>query len=159
MFTLEIEKFGAFDPDNVFRITITNDDVEVLTHQDFRAYPNLRTLIIENNANLKTIDLRGNESIRYICLGTCDNLTELNLDQTGIDNIDLYDLVALQTVELDNRQLLNLKNLLSDNITKQFLYIEDAITDGFERRISATEEAALKSALLEAYEAYLDAED
>ena len=156
MFTLEMEKFGDLAKDKVFRITITNDDMETLTNEDFRPYTNLRTIVLENNTRLKKIDLRGNESIRYLCLGTCDNLTEINLDQTGIDNIDLYDLVRLETVELDNKQLLNLKSLLSDNIVKQFLYIEDAIMECFERRIGATDDSDIKTALLKAYEAYFD---
>jgi hypothetical protein len=159
MFTLEIEKYADFNHDNVFRITIANDDMEVLSHEDFRAYTNLKTIVLENNTNLKKIDLRGNTSIRYICLGSCDKLTQINLDQTNINKIDLYDLIALESVELDNKQLLNLKNLLSDNITKQFLYIEDAITDSFERRINATQDPATKTELLQAYEAYLESMD
>jgi len=159
MFTLEIKAFADFDKENVFRINITNDDLEVLTNEDLRAYTNLRSLLLENNRNLKKIDLRGNTSLRYICLGTCDNLTELNIDRTNIDNIDLYDLVALESAELDDRQLLNLKNLLSENITKQFLSIEDAILACFERRIATTDDSGQKRALTEAYEAYLATEE
>lgn len=154
-----MEKFGDFDKDKVFRITLTNDDMEVLTNEDLRSYRNLRTLIIENNPNLKKIDLRGNESIRYICLGTCDSLKEINMDQTNIDNIDLYDLVSLKSVELDDKQLINLKSLLSDNITKQFLYIEDAILECFERRINAMDDSEYKNVLTKAYEEYMETED
>ena len=158
MITLEMKQFADFDKANVFRINITNDDLEVLTNEDLRSYTNLTSLLLENNRNLRKIDLRGNASIKYICLGTCDNLTELYLDRTNIDNIDLYDLVGLETVEMDDKQLLNLKALLSENITKQFLYIEDAILESFERRIEATEDEAHKAALLQAYESYLEAE-
>lgn len=157
MFTLEIEKYGVFSEDNVFRITITNDDMKTLTHEDFKAYKNLHTIVIENNNRLETVDLRGNSSIKYICLGTCDNLKSINLDQTSINKIDLYDLVAFKSIELDNAQLLNLSALLSENITKQFLYIEDAITESFERRISESEDP-LKSKLLASYEHYLEME-
>lgn len=158
MITLEIKEFADFDKEKVFRINITNDDLEVLTNDDLSAYTNLTSLLLENNRNLKKIDLRGNTSIKYLCLGTCDQLTELVLDQTNIDNIDLYDLVSLETVELDDKQLLNLKEMLSDNITKQFLYIEDAILECFEQRIAATEDAAHKEALLKAYDSYLESE-
>jgi len=156
MFTLEIEKFAEFTKENVFRISIVNDELEILTNEDLKSYTNLRSLMLENNQNLKKIDLRGNDSIKYICLGTCDNLTELHLDQTVIENMDLYDLVSLESVELDNKQFLNLKNILSDNITKQFLYIEDAIVESFERRIKETTDEGLQNTLLKAYEDYLD---
>jgi len=159
MITLEMKEFADFDKAKVFRINITNDDLETLTNEDLRGYTDLTSLLLENNRNLKKIDLSGNTSIKYICLGTCDNLTELNLNDTNIDNIDLYDLVSLESVELDDRQLLNLKNLLSENITKQFLYIEDAILECFEQRIVAAEDGERKEALLNAYEEYLESED
>lgn len=159
MITLEIEKFGEFDKDNVFRISITSDNLEILTNEDLRSYRNVKSIMLENNQNLKKIDLRGNTSIQYLCLGTCDNLTEINFDQTNIANMDLYDLVSLETIELDDKQLLNLKRILSDNITKQFLYIEDAILESFERRIAATENDERKVALQKAYTGYLDSED
>jgi len=159
MITLEMKEFADFDKAKVFRINITNDDLETLTNEDLRGYTDLTSLLLENNRNLKKIDLSGNTSIKYICLGTCDNLTELNLNDTNIDNIDLYDLVSLESVELDDRQLLNLKNLLSENITKQFLYIEDAILKCFEQRIVAAEDGERKEALLNAYEEYLESED
>lgn len=156
MITLEIEKFGEFNKDDVFRLSITGDDLETLSNGDLRSYKNLKSLFLENNNKLTSIDLRGNESIQYLCLGTCDHLTHLNLDQTNIAKIDLYDLVALESIEMDDKQLLNLKALLSDNITKQFLYIEDAILGCFERRIEATQEGEVKNKLIQAYEAYLD---
>lgn len=151
-----MKAFGDFNKDDVFRIAIINDDLEILTNENLRSYKNLTSLSIENNQNLKKIDLRGNESLRYICLGTCDRLTEVNFDQTNIDNMDLYDLVSLESAELDDRQLLKLKSLLSDNITKQFLYIEDAILECFEKRIAATDDPEHKDALIKAYEAYLE---
>lgn len=156
MLTLEIEKFADFAKENVFRLSIVNDDLEVLTNEDLKSYTNLRSIMLENNRNLKTIDLRGNESIRYICLGTCDHLTEIYLDQTNIQNLDLYDLVSLESIEMDYKQLLNLKNILSENITKQFLYIEDAILECFERKINEETDSDLKDALVTAYEEYLD---
>lgn len=156
MITLEIETFGAFDPDDVFRISIINDDLETLTAEDLRPYGNLRSLMLENNRNLTRVDLRGNTSLRYICLGTCDNLVEVKLDGTNIENLDLYDLVALENVELDYRQLVKLKDLLSENITRQFLYIEDAILACFERKIGALDDGEAKRTLVQAYEAYLE---
>jgi len=156
MFTLEIEKFADFTKENVFRISIVNDDLEVLTNEDLKSYTNLRSIMLENNRNLKKIDLRGNTSLKYICLGTCDNLTELHLDETVIENMDLYDLISLETIELDNKHFLNLKNILSDNITKQFLYIEDAIVESFERKIRETANEELQQTLLKAYEEYLE---
>lgn len=154
-----MEKFGDFDKDDVFRISIINDDLEVLTNEDLRSYKNLKSLMIENNRNLKKIDLRGNKSINYICLGTCDSLIEINMDQTNISKIDLYDLVSLESVEMDDKQLLDLKNLISDNITKQFLYIEDAILECFDRRINTTDEGEYKNTLLKAYEEYLESSE
>lgn len=156
MITLEIEKFGEFNKDDVFRLSITGDDLETLTNEDLRSYRNLKSLFLENNNKLTRIDLRGNESLEYICLGTCDHLTHINLDQTNIAKIDLYDLVALESIEMDDKQLLNLKALLSDNITKQFLYIEDAILECFEQRIGSVREGDIKDKLVQAYEAYLD---
>ncbi|HQS65709.1 MAG TPA: hypothetical protein PLM93_00800 [Sulfuricurvum sp.] len=159
MTTLEMKKFGDFNKDDVFRISIVTDDLEILTNEDLRSYKNLTSIVLENNQNLKKIDLRGNESIKYLCLGTCDNLTEINIDQTNINNIDLYDLVSLQSIEMGNTQLLNLKNLISENITKQFLYIEDAILESFDRRIKATDEGDEKNSLIKAYEEYLESSD
>lgn len=158
MITLEIEKFGAFNQDDVFRISIINDDLEELTDEDLRPYKHVRSLMLENNQNLKKVDLSGNTSLQYICLGTCDNLTEINLDHTNIANLDLYDLVSLENIELSYDQLIRLKELLSENITRQFLYIEDAILECFERRINAMDEGPDRQALLEAYEAYLEDE-
>ncbi len=155
MTTLEMKKFGDFNKDDVFRISIVTDNLEILTNEDLRSYKNLTSIVLENNQNLKKIDLRGNESIKYLCLGTCDNLVEINLDQTNINDIDLYDLVSLESIELGNAQLLNLKNLISENITKQFLYIEDAILESFDRRIKATD-GDEKSSLIKAYEEYLE---
>lgn len=159
MTTLEMKKFGDFNKDDVFRISIVTDDLEILTNEDLRSYKNLTSIVLENNQNLKKIDLRGNESIKYLCLGTCDNLTEINIDQTNINDIDLYDLVSLQSIEMGNAQLLNLKNLISENITKQFLYIEDAILESFDRRIKATDEGDEKNSLIKAYEEYLESSD
>ena len=154
-----MEKFGDFNKDDVFRISIINDDLEVLTNEDLRSYKNLKSLMIENNRNLTKIDLSGNESINYICLGTCDSLIEINMNQTNISKIDLYDLVSLESVEMDDKQLLDLKNIISDNITKQFLYIEDAILECFDRRINATDECEYKNTLLKAYEEYLESSE
>jgi hypothetical protein len=159
MITLEIEKFAEFDPDDVFRISIINDDLEVLTNEDLRGYKNLRSLMLENNQHLRKVDLSGNPSLKYICFGTCDNLTEINIDGTNIENLDLYDLVALETIELDDRQLLDLHSRLSENITRQFLSIEDAILECFERRIVATQDGPHKEALRNAYESYLESSD
>lgn len=159
MTTLEMKKFGDFNKDDVFRISIVTDDLEILTNEDLRSYKNLTSIVLENNQNLKKIDLRGNESIKYLCLGTCDNLTEINIDQTNINDIDLYDLVSLKSIEMGNAQLLNLKNLISENITKQFLYIEDAILESFDRRIKATDEGDEKNSLIKAYEEYLESSD
>lgn len=159
MTTLEMKKFGDFNKDDVFRISIVTDDLEILTNEDLRSYKNLTSIVLENNQNLKKIDLRGNESIKYLCLGTCDNLVEINIDQTNINDIDLYDLVSLQSIELGNTQLLNLKDLISENITKQFLYIEDAILESFDRRIKATDDGDEKNSLLKAYEEYLESAD
>jgi len=158
MITLEMKEFADFDKEKVFRINITNDDLEELTNEDLQGYTHLTSLLLENNRNLKKIDLRGNTSLKYICLGTCDALTELNLDQTNIDNIDLYDLVGLESVELDDKQLLNLKALLSENITKQFLYIEDAILECFERRIAQAADGERQKKLTTAFESYLESE-
>lgn len=159
MTTLEMKKFGDFNKDDVFRISIVTDDLEILTNEDLRSYKNLTSIVLENNQNLKKIDLRGNESIKYLCLGTCDNLTEINIDQTNINDIDLYDLVSLQSIEMGNTQLLNLKNLISENITKQFLYIEDAILESFDRRIKTTDDPDEKNSLIKAYEEYLESAD
>lgn len=159
MTTLEMKKFGDFNKDDVFRISIVTDDLETLTNEDLRSYKNLTSIVLENNQNLRKIDLRGNESIKYLCLGTCDKLTEINIDQTNINNIDLYDLVSLQSIEMDNKQLINLKNLISENITKQFLYIEDAILESFDRRIKATDDGEDKDVLIEAYTQYLESAD
>lgn len=158
MFTLEIKDYADFNKEDVFRITITNDAMETLTHEDFAAYKNVHSLILENNTNLTTLDLRGNTSIKYLCLGTCDNLKAINLEGSNVHNIDLYDLVSLESVELDTRQLLNLKEILSENITKQFLYIEDAILESFEQRIVAAKDDVEKNMLLKAYENYLESE-
>lgn len=156
MVTLEIEKYGEFNKDDVFRLSITSDDIAILTNEDLRPYKNLKSIFLENNKNLTRIDLRGNDSLKYICLGTCDNLEEINIDQTQINDLDFYDLVGLKSVELDVKQLLDLKNILSQNITKQFLYIEDAILECFERKIAETDDEALKAALIKAYDEYLD---
>lgn len=156
MITLEIEKFGEFNKDDVFRLSITGDELDVLTNDHLRSYKNLKSLFIENNKNLTSIDLRGNTSLQYLCLGTCDHLADINLDQTNISKIDLYDLVALESIELDTKQLLELNDLLSDNITKQFLYIEDAILACMERKIAEANDEILKTALIQAYDVYLD---
>lgn len=156
MMTLEIEKFADFNKENVFRLSIVNDDLENLSNEDLKSYTNLRSLMIENNQNLKTIDLRGNSSIKYLCLGTCDNLREIYLDETVIENMDLYDLVSLESIELDTKQFLNLTNILSENITKQFLYLEDAILESFERKIKSTLDEDVQKSLLQAYEEYLE---
>lgn len=158
MFTLETKAFGDFNKTDVFRINITGDELESLTNDDLKGYTNLTSLLLENNSSLKTIDLRGNTSLKYLCLGTCDNLTELRLDETQIENIDLYDLVSLETIELDDRHLLTLHTMLSENITKQFLNIEDTILESFERRIAAADEGERKTLLINAYETYLKAE-
>lgn len=155
MITYEMKVYGDFDKEKVFRITIINDDVETLSHADFAPYTDLHSLILENNKNLRSLDLRGNTSLKYLCLGTCDRLTEIRLDDTGIADIDLYDLVELERVSLDDKQYLNLQAMLSQNITKQFLYIEDAILEGFERRIADAGDDK-KPALAAAYESYLD---
>ena len=154
-----MKQFGDFNKDDVFRISIVTDDLEILTNEDLRSYKNLTSIVLENNQNLKKVDLRGNESIKYLCLGTCDKLTEINIDQTNINDIDLYDLVSLQSIEMDNKQLLNLQNLISENITKQFLYIEDAILESFDRRIKTTDDADEKNSLIKAYEEYLESSD
>lgn len=158
MITFEMEHFGAFSKDDVFRISIINDDLQTLSADDLREYTNLRSLMLENNQNLTTVDLRGNTSLQYICLGTCDHLATINLDGTNIANLDLYDLVALKNIELDYAQLIQLKTLLSENITRQFLCIEDAILECFERKIDALEAGEYKAGLLAAYEDYLDTE-
>lgn len=157
MFTLETKAFGTFNKADVFRINITGDDLVTLNNSDLEAYTNLNSLLLENNRHLKSLDLRGNRSVKYLCLGTCDHLTEIRLDNSAIETIDLYDLVALETIELDDRHLLDLHAMLSDNITKQFLNIEDTILESFERRIAAAE-GERKSALLDAYESYLEQE-
>ncbi len=159
MVTIEMEQFGAFKEENVFRITLTNEKKEHLTQEDLSKYTNLRSLIVENNPELKTIDLRGNTSLKYVCIGTCDQLSEINLDQTVIDDLDMFDLVSIREIDLDNRQFLNLRNIITQNITLQYLYIEDLILESFEKRIAATENSEEKEALTKAYTAYIDAMD
>lgn len=158
MITYEMKVYGDFDKEKIFRMTIVNDDVETLSHTDFAPYANLHSLILENNKNLRSLDLRGNTSLKYLCLGTCDNLTELRLDDTQITTIDLYDLVELQRAVLDDKHYLNLQAMLSENITKQFLYIEDAILESFEQRIADADDDT-KPALVAAYESYLEASE
>lgn len=159
MVTIEMEEFGEFKEEKVFRITLTNEKKEHLTQDDLSAYTNLRSLIVENNPQLKTIDLRGNKSLKYVCIGTCDQLTRINLDQTVIDDLDMFDLVSINEIDLDNRQFLNLREIITQNITLQYLYIEDLILESFEKRIAATANGDEKEALTRAYASYIDAMD
>lgn len=156
MVTMEMRSFNGYSASKVFRLTLTNEAFIHFSASDIKEFDHLTALILENNSALHHLDLSGCKQLEYLCVGSCDQLETINLEHTNISTIDIYDLVNIKRIDLDTSQYFRLEEILTDNITKQFFYIEQCILQSFNERINAESESTLKRELTLALENYIE---